>query len=103
MTNEYMPSGTIEYDWEKVVNQIGGLGYSYATSKVYGPKGNPEKRGELREALYQAILTYTNSVPVEGNEVMVNGKPIGNCTGDGFAMLQAHKWQGCRYPLTSGH
>ena len=98
LTNEYMPSGTIEYDWEKVVNQIGGLGYSYATSKVYGPKGNPEKRGELREALYQAILTYTNSVPVEGNEVMVNGKPIGNCTGDGFAMLQAHKMAGMQIP-----
>lgn len=68
-TNDYAPSGTIEYDWAKVANQIGGLGYSYATSKVYGPKGDPEKRKELRETLYQAILTYTNSVPVEGNEV----------------------------------
>ena len=90
-TNDHLPTGTIEYDWEKVVNQIGGLGYSYATSKIYGPKGNPEKRKELRETLYQAILTYTNSVPVEGNEVMVDGRPIGNCTGDGFGMLQAHK------------
>lgn len=97
-TNDHLPTGTIEYDWEKVVNQIGGLGYSYATSKIYGPKGNPEKRKELRETLYQAILTYTNSVPVEGNEVMVDGKPIGNCTGDGFGMLQAHKMAGMQTP-----
>lgn len=97
-TNDHAPSGTIEYDWAKVANQIGGLGYSYATSKVYGPKGDPEKRKELRETLYQAILTYTNSVPVEGNEVMVNGKPIGNCTGDGFALLQAHKMAGMQTP-----
>ena len=97
-TNDHLPTGTIEYDWEKVVNQIGGLGYSYATSKIYGPKGNPEKRKELRETLYQAILTYTNSVPVEGNEVMVDGRPIGNCTGDGFGMLQAHKMAGMQTP-----
>lgn len=97
-TNDHAPSGTIEYDWEKVVNQIGGLGYSYATSKVYGPKGDPEKRKVLRETIYQAILTYTNSVPVEGNEVMVDGKPIGNCTGDGFALLQAHKMAGMQIP-----
>lgn len=97
-TDSHLPTGTIEYDWEKVVNQIGGLGYSYATSKVYGPEGNPEKRNELKETLYQAILTYTNSVPVEGNEVMVNGKPIGNCTGDGFSMLQAHKMAGMQTP-----
>lgn len=96
--NDHAPSGTIEYDWAKVANQIGGLGYSYATSKVYGPKGNPEKRKELRETLYQAILTYTNSVPVEGNDIMIDGKPIGNCTGDGFSMLQAHKMAGMQTP-----
>ena len=97
-TNDHAPSGTIEYDWAEVANRIGGLGYSYATSKVYGPKGDPEKRNELKETLYQAILTYTNSVPVEGNEVMVNGKPIGNCTGDGFGMLQAHNMAGMQIP-----
>ena len=43
----HLPTGTIEYDWEKVVNRIGGLGYSYAKSKVYGPNGIPEKRKEL--------------------------------------------------------
>ena len=97
-TNAYLPTCTIEYDWKEVVNQIGGMGYAYATSKVYGPEGDPEKRKELRETLYQAILTYTNSVPIEGNEVIINGKSIGNCTGDGFAMLQAHKLAGMQIP-----
>ena len=92
--DDHRPTGTIEYDWEKVVNQIGGLGRAYANSKVYGPQGDAAKHRELREALYQAILTFTNSVPVEGSEVVIDGKPIGNCTGDGFAMLQAHKMAG---------
>ena len=96
--NDHSPSGTIEYDWVKVVNKIGGLGYSYATSKVYGPKGDPIKREELRETLYQAIIKYTRSVPIEGDEVMIDGKPIGNCTGDGFALLQAHKLAGNQTP-----
>ena len=92
--NEHLKKGTIEIDWAKVANQIGGLGYAYATSKVYGPQGEPAKRKELREALYKAILAYTLSVPVEGREVEINGKPIGNCTGDGFSLLQANKMAG---------
>lgn len=100
--NEHLKKGTIEIDWAKVANQIGGLGYAYATSKVYGPQGEPAKRKELREALYKAILAYTLSVPVEGREVEINGKPIGNCTGDGFSLLQANKWREPRHPLTSG-
>ncbi len=96
--DEFTYTGTIEYDWEKVVNQIGGLGYAYATSKVYGPKGSPEKRKELREALYQAILAHTTSVPVEGTDILIDGKPIGNCTGDGFSLLQAHRLSGIQIP-----
>lgn len=96
--NEYTPSGTIEYDWAEVANCIGGLGYAYATSRTYGPKGSPKKRKELREALYQAILTYTKSVPVEGSNLLIDGKPIGNCTGDGFSLLQAHKLAGHQIP-----
>lgn len=96
--NEYTNTGTIEYDWEKVANQIGGLGYAYATSKTYGPTGVPAKRLELRNALYQAILTYTLSVPVEGSDVQINGKPIGDCTGDGFSLLQMHKMAGHQIP-----
>lgn len=96
--NEYTNTHTIEYDWAEVANQIGGLGYSYATSSVYGPKGTPEKRKELREALYKAILTYTLSVPIEGKDIEIDGKPIGNCTGDGFSLLQAHKLAGHQIP-----
>ena len=96
--NDHHPSGTIEYDWVKVVNQIGGLGYSYATSKVYGPEGQPEKREALRQVLYQTLLTYLNSVPVNGDELMIDGKPIGNGVGDGFALLQKHRMAGMQTP-----
>lgn len=92
--NEALKKGTIEIDWAKVANQIGGLGYAYATSKVYGPQGSPAKRKELREALYKAILAYTLSVPVEGRDIEIDGKPIGDCTGDGFSLLQANKMAG---------
>ena len=85
---------TIEYDWEKVVNRIGGLGYAYATSEVYGPEGNREKREELRNALYHTLLTYTLAVPIEGNDILIDGKPIGKCTGDGISLLQAHRLMG---------
>ena len=105
--NDHHPAGTIEYDWVKVVKQIGGLGYSYATSKVYGPDGVPEKREALRNVLYKALLTYVNSVPVNGNEVLVDGKPIGNCIGDGFGLLQKHRMAGMQitthqWELTDG-
>lgn len=92
--NFHLKKGTIEIDWQQVANQIGGLGYAYATSKVYGPQGDPVKRKELRETLYKAILTYTLSVPVEGTDLKIDGKPIGNCTGDGFSLLQAHQMIG---------
>lgn len=96
--NTHANTGTIEYEWEKIANQIGGLGYAYATSKVYGPQDLPDKRKELRNALYKAILAYTLSVPIEGKEVEINGKPIGNCTGDGFSLLQANKLAGNQRP-----
>lgn len=92
--DDHWLGGTIDYDWLKVADRIGGLGYAYATSKVYGPEGSPEKREELRNALYQAILAYTNSVPVEGTDIEIDGKPIGNCTGDGFSLLEQHKLAG---------
>lgn len=89
---EYKPVAgkKIEYDWEKVAKNIGALGYAYATSQKYGPAGNAAERERLKKALYSAIIAYTEAVPVEGNDVVIDGKPIGNCTGDGFANLRLH-------------
>lgn len=88
---DYKPAGkSIEYDWETVANNIGGLGYAYATSKKYGPQGDAADRERLKRAMYRAITAYTEAVPVEGADVMIDGKPIGNCTGDGFANLRLH-------------
>ncbi|MGJ7032547.1 polysaccharide lyase family 8 super-sandwich domain-containing protein [Niabella hirudinis] len=87
----YKPVGkSIEYDWEAVANNIGGLGYAYATSKKYGPGGDAAARERLKRALYSALIAYTEAVPVEGNDVMINGKPIGDCTGDGFSNLKLY-------------
>ena len=47
--------GSIEYEWQKVVAMIGGLGYSYAKSETYGPNGHVADRMRLRKALYLAI------------------------------------------------
>lgn len=91
---DHWQGGTIEYDWMKVANRIGGLGYAYAVSKTYGPEGNPKKRERLRNALYQAILAYTRSVPVYGDDIEIDGKPIGKYVGDGFSLLQKHKLAG---------
>lgn len=90
--HDHWLGGTIEYDWINVANRIGQLGYAYATSKVYGPEGNPAKRAELGEAIKDAILAYTNSVPVYGSDILVDGKPIGPHIGDGTSMLQQYKW-----------
>lgn len=92
--NDSYHGSTIEYDWTSIANLIGQMGYAYATSKVYGPKGSAKKREQLKNAIYKAILTYTKSVPIEGDEVLINGKPIGNCTGDGFSLLESHDWAG---------
>lgn len=92
--NSSYHGNTIEHDWTSIANKIGQMGYAYATSGVYGPEGLPKKREQLKNALYKAILTYTNSVPVEGDEVMINGKPIGDCTGDGFSLLETNNIAG---------
>lgn len=82
---------TIDYDWETVVNQIGGLGYSYAKSKTYGPEGDPMKHDELREVLFNTLLTYIKAVTIDGSDVKIKGEAIGECTGDGISLLSAHK------------
>lgn len=86
--------GTIEVEWEKVANQIGGLGYSYAKSLKYGPKGKSNDRERLKNAIYSSILAYTACVPIEGSDIMIAGKPIGNCTGDGFSKLKNYNMMG---------
>ena len=83
--------GGIEYDWQDVCGHIGALGYAYATSEVYGPQGDAQKRQELKEALYQAILTYTESMPIDGRDRILEGKPIGPYMGDGFMALADHE------------
>ena len=98
LLNPFLPTGTIEYDWLEIAKQIGGLGYAYATSPIFGPQGFPEQRKELREALFSALLNYIRSVPIEGNDILIDGKPIGKYTGDGFSMLHTHKWAGSEYP-----
>ena len=96
-TGAYVGS-TIEYDWTAIANKIGQMGYAYATSEIYGPEGQPKRREQLKNALYKAILAYTGSVPVEGDDVMIGGKPIGNCTGDGFSLLEANGITGHQVP-----
>lgn len=92
--HDHTLGGTIEYDWIKIIDRIGQLGYAYATSKVYGPGGDAAKRRQLRDVLVDAIIAYANSVPVEGDDVLADGKPIGPYTGDGTSMLEKYKWAG---------
>lgn len=93
-THDHWLGGTIEYDWMRVANRIGGLGWAYAKSEVYGPDGDPARRARLRETLVDAIIAYTNSVPVNGSDLLVDGKPIGPYIGDGVSLLEQYKWAG---------
>lgn len=86
--------GTIEYDWVKVAERIGQLGYAYSESGVYGPHGDSTKRAELAEAMKDAIIAYTNSVPVYGFDIEVDGEPIGPYIGDGLSLMERYGWAG---------
>ncbi len=90
--------GTIEYDYVNVCDRIGQLGYAYVKSPVYGMEGDPAKHAELRDVIVEAILAYTDIFPIEGTDMLIDGKPIGNCTGDGFALLEKHKMAGHQIP-----
>lgn len=90
--------GSIEFDWGKVVDNIGGLGRAYSTSAVYGPEGDPARRAELRRALYHTILTYIDAVPVDGWDIQVGGSDIGSGVGDGFSLLQSRGLAGMQTP-----
>ena len=81
--------GKLGEEWEEASNRIGGLGYAYRLSKTYGPGGDAAARLRLKKALYTAIDTFTSRVPVAGEDLLIDGKPISTNFGDGFARLTA--------------
>lgn len=85
---------TIDAEWEHVAMQLGSMGHAYETSKVFGKKGDPAAHSRLGKALMNAMLAYVSAVPVEGDDLLVGGKPLGDCTGDGFIRMAEHKWMG---------
>ena len=91
--SEYNDAKELDKDWEKVASHIGGLGYAYATSTTYGLKSeDDENRVRLKRAIYKSVIQYTNHVPIEGTDVIVNSTPIGTEIGDGFSRLGEHKY-----------
>ena len=89
----------LDDEWIQVCNLIGGMGRAYCLSKVYGAEGDPQARKALKEALYQALLAYTSCVPIEGDDVLINGQPIGKYTGDGISLL--HNYGLMNYSTTT--
>ena len=87
--------------WEDAVSSIGALGYAYAKSKTYGVhSGNLDNANRLKRAIYKSVLAYTTIVPVYGNELLENGKPVGTEIGDGFSNnpylthgMVTHQWK----------
>ena len=79
--------GKLGEEWEEASDRIGGMGYAYRTSKTYGPGGDPLLRQRLKHTLYLAIAGYASRVPVAGEDVIINGKPISAHYGDGFNLL----------------
>jgi len=80
--------GQLGREWEEASNIIGGLGYAYRTSKQYGPAGDPAAHQRLKRALYLAISRYAELVPMAGEDVVIDGKPISSNYGDGFNLLE---------------
>ncbi|MBJ2183054.1 MAG: silent information regulator protein Sir2 [Muribaculaceae bacterium] len=95
---DHWKGGTIDYDYIRVCDRIGQLGYAYVKSPVYGMEGDPAKHAELRDVIIEAILAYTDIFPIEGSDMLIDGKPIGKYTGDGFSLLQKHKLAGHQIP-----
>ncbi len=82
---------TIDYEWINIVDKIGSLGYAYYHSKTYGINGDTERHALLKDILVKTINNYVSAVPIEGNEVIINNKPIGKYTGDGASLLPYYK------------
>jgi len=99
--SDYESKKALDVAWETVANKIGGLGYSYAKSKKYGVKSdNYFNTKRLKNAIYSSVLEYTKKVPIYGNELFVDGKPVGNEIGDGFSKnpylthgMITHQWR----------
>ncbi len=81
----------LESEWEEAARRIGGLGYAYARSKTYGPEGDPAQRARLKRTLCSALAAFIDAIPFEGDDVIIDGKPIGPDYGDGFFLLNEHK------------
>ena len=89
--SEYNSTKELMEDWENVTNNIGALGYSYANSKYYGIKSsNSKNRERLKRAIYKSVIQFTNSIPIYGDDILIDGKPIGNELGDGISKLSEH-------------
>lgn len=82
---------SIDFEWINIANKIGSLGYAYYHSKVYGIKGDSQKHALLKGILLKALNIYTAAVPIEGDEVIINGKSIGKYTGDATSLLPIYK------------
>ena len=93
--SEYKSTKALMKSWEEVSYAIGGLGYAYGTSKEIGRNGSNAKNEErLKRAIYHAVIEFTNSIPIYGDDVLIDGKPIGHELGDGFSLLSEYKLAG---------
>lgn len=95
---DHWKGGTIDYDFMRVCDRIGQLGYAYMKSPVYGPEGDAAKHAELKDVIIDALQAYMDIFPIEGTDMLIDGQPIGKYTGDGFSLLQKHNLAGHEIP-----
>lgn len=76
---------TIDYEWEEIACLIGGLGRAYAISPTYGPKGDPVRHAQLKEALIHALSAYMACVPTEDKDILRNKKFVSH-------QIATHQW-----------
>lgn len=99
--SQYKNPKALDKDWEGTSKLIGGLGYAYAKSKKFGVKsGNKAHIERLKRAIYSATIQFTNAIPINGDELIVDGKPVGNEIGEGFSKngflshgFLTHQWR----------
>jgi chondroitin AC lyase len=99
--SSYKNAAELDADWQNVSKNIGALGYSYAESKTFGIKsGNKENSQRLKRAIYKSVIKFTNSIPIDGKDLVVQGKAVGDEMGDGFSKnpflshgFLTHQWE----------